>query len=77
MLSVLILNLLLPFFFSPCARLGWGARSASVEAYSIQMEEPLNKSFQGEVAEESIRCSGGEIKDYRQIRRHWAGMELV
>jgi len=77
MLSVLILNLLLPFFVSPCARFGRDARSAIVAAPSMQMKESLNKSFQGEVAEESARRPGVEIKDYRQIRQHWAGMELV
>jgi hypothetical protein len=43
----------------------------------MQMKESLNKSFQGEVVEESASRPGVEIKDYRQIRRHWAGMELV
>jgi hypothetical protein len=76
MLSVLILNLLLPFLFSPCTRFVRGAQSAIVAAHSMQMKEPLNKSFHEEV-EESARRPGVEIKDYRQIRRHWAGMERV
>lgn len=33
--------------------------------------------IQWEVVEESARHSGVEIKDYRQTRRHWAGMRRV
>jgi hypothetical protein len=75
MLSVLILNLLPPSSFLLALGLERGARSAIVAAHSMQMKESLNKSFQGEV--EESRRPDVEIKDYRQIRPHWAGMERV
>jgi hypothetical protein len=57
---------------SVCA---WRAISDRGSTFNAD-EGTTEKSFHEEV-EESARRPGVEIKDYRQIRRHWAGMERV